>query len=40
VGSCEHGNEPAESIKGDEYLDWLREGLYQNEVSEVASIKL
>jgi hypothetical protein len=23
VGSCEHGNEPSDSIKGREFLDYL-----------------
>jgi hypothetical protein len=27
AGSCEHGNEPSSSIKGGEFLCWLRECL-------------
>ena len=31
MGSCEHGNEPSDCIKCDEFLDWLRNKAFQEE---------
>jgi hypothetical protein len=32
VGSCEHGNEQSDFIKCDEFLDWMRNKAFQEEL--------